>query len=423
MAKREISHLDLKIKLFKEYLENGGYERIPFPDLLEDLMEVRTGPDGKVDPDTVSPSVNAAMGALLLSHYMPPPFRENYKSEYASTLQKSNSFDQKNIDTPEQFDAIYEEMNRKTTTLFRGQREAKWRLYSTLQRHWMEKHLFESEESYQDILERIVANGKTAYGDQISQLLNEHNIDSLNDIAILGFLQHHGCPTPLLDWSYSFRAALYFGIDGLTPNPGTREIEEYFSIYYIDEEHFLESNMRAIIDEGLTVIGEELKNEEIQRIARNEAEEAAMKKHFAGRDFFDRSKIAGSGMIAHMTRVEALMGFPVSYFSDKDADAQILFSLNNSHNIKNQQGVFTWNHAPSKPLEMIGDELYKEANPGKDGSEYFFCSCFNIHKSLEPYIRQRLNADGVTKDFIYPTTDINSWEIFEKSLKINHQLQ
>ena len=199
-------------------------------------------------------------------------------------------------------------------------------------------------------------------------------------------------------------------------NPGTREIDEYFSIYHIEEEHFTESNMRTIIIEGLKVIGEDFKNGDIEKIARSKAEEEAMKKHFAERDYFDLSKIAGSGLISFMTRVENLMGLPVSYFSDKDADAQILFSLNNSHNIQNQKGVFTWNPDPSKPLELIGDELYKEANPEADSREYFFCRCFNIRKSLEPYIRQRLDADGISKEYIYPTEDINAWNIFEKSL-------
>ncbi|GGA88440.1 hypothetical protein [Puia dinghuensis] len=53
--------LDLKVKLFNEYLENGGIEKIVFPDLLKDLLKVKSLPNGKVDPRTVSPLVNAAM--------------------------------------------------------------------------------------------------------------------------------------------------------------------------------------------------------------------------------------------------------------------------------------------------------------------------------------------------------------------------
>jgi hypothetical protein len=34
-----------------------------------------------------------------------------------------------------------------------------------------------------------------------------------------------------------------------------------------------------------------------------------------------------------------------------------------------------------------------------------FSNCINIHKSLIPYIKEVLNAKGITNDFIYP--DIN----------------
>ena len=105
MPKRKISNLDLKVKLFNEYLENGGVEKIVFPNLLEDFIKVRKGPDGKVDPDTVSPLVNAAMLAHLGSHLLPPFFHPEHISEYQSTLQKNNSFVQENIDTEEQFDS------------------------------------------------------------------------------------------------------------------------------------------------------------------------------------------------------------------------------------------------------------------------------------------------------------------------------
>jgi hypothetical protein len=105
----------------------------------------------------------------------------------------------------------------------------------------------------------------------------------------------------------------------------------------------------------------------------------------------------------------------LAYFSDKDKDSGILFSLNNSKNILNQEGVFLWNAHPTKPVELIGDEMYKEGQTPKEAREYSFCNCFNIHKSLEPHIRKRLDEDGITKDYIYPTPDLNTWEVFEKS--------
>ena len=175
MPKRRISNLDLKVKLFNEYLENGGVEKIVFPDLLEDLIKVKKGPDGKVDPDTVSPLVNAAMQAHLGSHLMPPFFHEEHISEYSSTLQKNNSFVQENIDTEEQFDKIYEEYTAKKDTLFRGQREAKWRLYSKLQRLWILEKLYEKHD-FKAFLESLVELGKEEYGKSIQDLLIENHI-------------------------------------------------------------------------------------------------------------------------------------------------------------------------------------------------------------------------------------------------------
>jgi len=418
MAKRVISNLDLKIKLTKEYLENGGIEKIPSVRLLEDLILVKKGPDGKVNPDTVSTTVNAFMLALLGTHSIPPFFTPEHQSEYKSTLQKWNSFAQENIDTIEQFDKIYEVYKAKKDTLFRGQREAKWRLYSKLQRQWIEEELEKKEESYQALIERLVEIGKAEYSQPIKELLQANHIDTENSVSILGYLQHHSCPTPLLDWTYKFQNALYFAIEGLTPNPGTIEIEDYCSVYFIEEEYFKEGNLRNMIEDVIESMQEEELKRTIKMVANgDEKKRAAMEIHFAGRKPLDINRVNGSGLISHMTKIENLMTFPMAYFSDRDKDTAILFSLNNSKNILNQEGVFLWNSHPTKPVELIGDEMYKEIKPEEEAKEYSFCSCFNIHKSLEAHIRKRLEEDGITKDFIYPTPDLNTWEVFEKSKK------
>lgn len=414
MPKREISNLDLKVKLFKEYLENGGIEKIPFPDLLEDLIQVRKGPDGKVDPDTVSPLVNSAMLALLGSHLSPPFFHPEHISEYKSTLQKNYSFIQENIDTVVQFDKLYDEYAVKTDTLFRGQKEAKWRLYSKLQRAWILDKLYKKED-YQNFLERLIELGKETFGNTIQELLQANHIDTTNSIAVMAYLQHHNCPTPLLDWTYRFQNALYFAVDGLQPNPGTIEIEDYCSVYFIEEEYFKGASLRNIISESLDALEEPELHRLIDRFSYGDpARKRVMQKHFAGRKVFDRSKLNGSGLISHMTKVKHLIKFPIGYFSDRDKDTGILFSLNNSKNILNQQGVFTWNYDPAKPLELVGDEQFKEGKTREEANNYSFCSCFNIHKSLETHIRERLEADGITKDFIYPTPGLSTYEIYEK---------
>lgn len=414
MPKRIISNLDLKVKLTNEYLNNGGIEKIPSVRLLEDLMKVKSGPDGKVDPDSVSTTVNAFMLAMLGSHLSAPFYHPEHISEYKSTLQKNNSFVQENIDTEEQFDKIYKEYKEKENTLFRGQREAKWRLYSKLQRLWVSEKMYEKED-YLEFLVRLVELGKEAFSEPIQELLQDNHIDTTNSISVLAYLQHHDCPTPLLDWTYSFQNALYFALDGIQPNETTIEIEDYCSVYYIEEEYFEGGSLRQIMSDSLDEIDALELARMIELISNgDENKKRAMTEHFSGRKVFDRAKLNGSGLISHMTKVEHLINFPIGYFSDRDKDTGILFSLNNSKNILNQQGVFTWNADPSKPIELVGDEQFKEGKNEEEAKDYSFCSCFNIHKSLEDHIRRKLEADGITREFIYPTPDINTWEIFEK---------
>ncbi|MDD2475675.1 MAG: FRG domain-containing protein [Dysgonamonadaceae bacterium] len=415
MGKREISNLDLKVQFTNEYLRSGGLEKILDPNLLQDLINMKFDHNGKAIPESVTPRANAFMFALLGTQLQPPFYSKDFISEYSSILQKSKCFDQINIDTVEHFDKIYDEYKVKDHMLFRGQREARWRLYSNLQRFWILHKLYEEENSFEDFLDKLVTNGKTDYEEHIKQILSEHNIDTLNAISILGFLQHHSCPTPLLDWTYKFQNALFFGLDGLELNQGAKEIDDYFSLFYIEEEYMGEGGMRKLMDGSFEDVGQALTLELIAKIAKDDKQRLEMEEHFKGRSIIDKSKVFGSGLIKYVTEIKHMVNIPLSFFSDKDADSGFIFSLNNSKNIQNQVGAFTWNADPIKPLEIIGNEQYLLAKEESKPEEYRFCSCFNINKKLEDHILKRLEDDGITRDFIYPTPDINTWDIYEKS--------
>lgn len=418
MAKREISNLDLKIKLTKEYLENGGVKKIWDKELLKDIINVKFH-NGKADPDTVTSRLNAFMLALLAAQMHPPFYSPNHISEYETTLQKSNSFDQQNIDTPEQFDKIYEEYKSKTDLLFRGQREAKWRLYGTLQRHWIQNKLNEKVESYQVLLQKMVELGRTEYRQKYLEQLGEIHDDADNDISVLSFLQHYGCPTPLLDWTYKFQNALFFAIDGLDTSVRQREIDDYFSVYFIEEKDFEKGGMRYLIYESIENTQEFALKTLIKQVAKDEETRIEMEEHFKGRKAIDIKRIKGSGMIAYMLTVEHMVNFPATYFSDGKPD-DITFSLNNSVNIQNQAGVFTWNADATKPFEMVvneqNNEVRKEENADKGPQQYVLCECFNINKKLAGYIAKKLEEDGITRELIYPVKNFSTWDIFEKAV-------
>ena len=401
----------LKVQLANEYLRGGGTEKIEDPYLLQDIIDF-----DESKPESTTSRMRAFMNLQLNIHSRPPFFSEETVSEYKSLVQKSFCFDQYTIDTKEQFDEIYEKYKTSEDILFRGQREASWRLYNRLQRQWIIDKLYEKRYSYQELLSKFVIDGKANFEEMILEILDAHHIDVINNISVLGFLQHHGCPTPLLDWTYKFQTALYFGLDKLEENVGPREIDNYFSVYFINQKDMEGGGMRQVMDESLDVLDEEHSAEMIAKYAKDEAQRLEMTEHFKGRKIFDKDRIPGSGMIEYVTRVEHMIEFPLSFFSDKDANTGFIFSLNNSKNILNQSGVFVWNASPSKPLEVVGAELYFTDIENSNLEEYRFCECFNINKELAPYITKRLADDGITKDFIYPTPDIDTWIVYEKNV-------
>ena len=87
-----------------------------------------------------------------------------------------------------------------------------------------------------------------------------------------------------------------------------------------------------------------------------------------------------------------------------------LYQIINSVNIINQEGLFFYNNHPWYPLE----KTYKDHTTfliKEKGRKTFddllahetFSGCLNIHKSLVPVIREKLNQMGINKNFVYPS--------------------
>lgn len=410
--------IDERFKLFKEWFDNGGIETIWSVELLKDLMKVKVDDNGKVIRETVSSLVNATMLAHEGSQMMPPMESIEFITEYDTILQKRLFFDQINIDSQEQFDEIFEKLKNKDNILFRGVREAKWRLYSKLQREWVKKRLYDTEISYQKFIELLVNNARKEQKGVLSKFLYLNRIDPYNDIAVLSFLQHYGCPTPLLDWTYSFLNSLYFALDKIEYEEKKSGIDDYFSIYYIEETYFKSSSIRNIITEGLK--GEKFKSLVLNNIRKQGAQEDEIEKIVSEKGLHQVAKMLHSkGLITFMTKIEHLIKFPISYFSDFDKENDLLFSLNNNPNIVNQHGTFTWNADSSKPLEQMGNEQVKEEHGNADG--YKFCSCYNINKKLIDHARKRIKKEGIVKNFIYPDPTKIARNSFGNALKLKHK--
>lgn len=94
---------------------------------------------------------------------------------------------------------------------FRGQADSSWRLATSLHRHSRYDLLRYEAELLPELLHRISAF-----------LPNRYDFSSPNELgAFLSLVQHHGFPTPLLDWTRSPYVAAYFAFEGLPREPKT----------------------------------------------------------------------------------------------------------------------------------------------------------------------------------------------------------
>lgn len=398
-----------RFKLYSDYLKNGGIKKIYFKELLLDLQKIEDLPNGGINLKTISSTVNAAMLAYEASQMTEPSQSDFHLSEYETLYQKSHFFNQTTIDTEQEFDEIFEKYNGLDSVLFRGLNEAKYRLYSSLQRFWISKKLIQNNISYENFLRELVDNAKTVSLNILKKHLENSGFDSGNDVAILSFLQHYRCPTPLLDWTYNFGISLYFAIQNIKEPVKAPEINNYLCVYFLEEEYLENSSLNHIVKLGLIRQNEKVKQQIFEELSDNGLTDEQIEQICT--DEFIESIILkeyGSGAINYMTKIERIINSPILYFSDSKQDILLRYCLQNNMNIVNQQGVFTWNSNPTKPLENIANIEYQT-----DDNNYKFSKCININKSLAPYIKNKLKKIGINKKFVFP----DSYEIANAAFK------
>jgi hypothetical protein len=404
-----------KYKLFNEFFESTEGRGINDIDLLEDMKLVRLDKNGDPIPETVSPLLGAAFNAIAGSNLQEPFVSDNFIADYKSLLQKATFFKQTKIDTESDFLIFYNELKSKKNFLFRGVKESKWRLSSSLQRFWISNKMIEKEVKYEDFLSSLVKNCREYYNGLIPKYFKLNFKDSDNDLAILSFLQHHGseCYTPLLDWTYSFQNSLFFAIEDSYPKKSIFEIDNYFSIYYIEEEFLNADNIidlvKKALDEKSDYIIEgylkTIKATPQQKIHFNAAMTENAKKLFV-------YQLEGKKGIRMLTKIPKLMRFPILFCSDKGTSSFINYSIFNSLKIVNQEGAFIWSNSPYKPIEYVAKEEYLKDNE----PPFNFCDCLNINKDLRYYIENLIKKDNITKDYIYPNQDDMANKIFKKTI-------
>ena len=290
--------------------------------------------------------------------------------EYSSIEEKATFFKNGEIKISINIEGVFEKLAEFTEKgngfIFRGCSEAKYKLYSSAQRIYMNQELHKQvpedsiAEHYKNFVAGLIENCKVWNNGVVSKLLKSSGIDENNAIAYLSYMQHFGVPTPFLDYSYNPYVSLFFAIENLNYIPSDNEIDNYFSLYYTYADATMFKSWKYVFDENL-------KKEDIS--------------------------------------YETIDANDMSIILPDDE----LYKIINSVNIINQEGLFFYNNHPCYPLERTYKEFADFIKEEKGQARFeelnmhdTLSACFNIHKSLIPAIREKLDDLGINKNYIYP---------------------
>lgn len=322
--------------------------------------------------------------------------------EYQDFQEKSAFFSQIFVETEDKFFKVLNDFNGKTNFIFRGVSEAKYALYNSLQRSIIpNKTAYPIP--YKKILIDLIKHLKEIQNGIIPKYFLQQRIDYITDLALFCFLQHHGCSTPLLDWTYKLEKALFFGSKKREWHPSQKEIENYFSIYVIHLEIAEQLNPIKDIESVFSNLAETrvvnhdfIKNEVAELLPGQDISEIVL---CVDKILKDRSRSRYFKKKIHtLLDTDLLSCCNLAFISDKHNQPELFVHLNNNLNIVSQDGAFFFNSHPYAPLEWV-----IEKNLVDDNSEYNNCYSINIHKGLLPVVHKILKQQNYTDKEIFPS--------------------
>ena len=143
----------------------------------------------------------------------------------------------------------------KGSWCFRGQREARWRLHTSLDRAVLVKFEFPNSRGYYH-LDREIEGRNLLFRFQQRAHQYIQNLPSSNDLSSwFALMQHHGVPTRFLDWTRSPYVAMYFALEEVT-----QEQERRSAIWAIDLDWLERKGSEVLASEALQSVPDDPKS-------------------------------------------------------------------------------------------------------------------------------------------------------------------
>ncbi len=313
--------------------------------------------------------------------------------EYQSLQEKKTYFSQTIIETKEEFDNFYNYI-QNNGQIWRGSNEAKYKIFTSLQRFWIENNKSNDIKEVVNYLKETFLYFKEWNKSTLINYLENIGMEKV-PYTIFSILRHFNIPTPILDWTEDLNVALFFMTDGFSVQENGRQIDQYFTIYLISKEHPIHDiKSKKGVEEFVTD-----NKEDLQKQNKNE-------------ENFERN-LSNALLISEELYFKGISKNILPVFKIHDApDDNIKYFIRNNFNISNQKGLFVHNSDPIKPLEEYFYEKYMNLPLDQfslnDKFELLVNNHINdffsieINKSLANFIQEKIEKIGITEDYIYP---------------------
>ena len=317
--------------------------------------------------------------------------------EYKDIQDKTNYFNNYVIETKKEFDTFYSDYAKKDGLIYRGVNEAKFHIYTSAQRFWLTDNL-KSQSSFKCFIGKLLSKLKS--DNTIIEYLNSTDV-TYNDVLGLAMLQHFGAPSTLIDFSLDLNCALFFAFDGMMKGNSYNQIDDYVSIYVVNRkslENSLLPNLTEMYAHGL-----ETGSKKIEDLFAKDPNINVDYSLIQNIDkfvcWYNPSNPQG-GLSSFNTPF--YIGNPLAEKSFSTYKDKQKFYWSNI-NLIAQKGCFILNTHESQPLEeFMASKGYKIV-------------CFNIHKTLSKYIKDKIN---LRYDDIYPDLHKRISSIYSEYLKM-----